>query len=725
MAIPIVIAFAVKAFVLHDQFDAATAMLTGEDDQVTALAWSPQPGGPLFVGTQKGAVFRLPEGGAPEPVTGRTKRGPIVSIFPSPSGDEAGAVWLDPDAGLEPKDTLYRTDGLPASDGLAVSIGGSIVPAVALSDPAAGSGPNLATLAPDKNGGPAAPRGRTPIRPPGAQARLTAMSGFEIPSRRFHGVVAGYDTGDVRVWDRQTGEALKLPDAPPGHSAGDAIVHVAAGPPLDDSTNFITASGNGSFAFYEARIDAATVEKLGSVVVRRANPCRPMQLEMRAVRSGASPAPVNVNAAALVVCGDGDVIVARPKLIEDGRRVHAAQSIVFESFAPKDLRAVQMALPRSGQRILALQRALDQFGASLVPRPTSQHDALLGPRWRTSVAALSPRGDFFAVAGNDGVIRVVVLPDDPAAPPSSATTFRISGHADVVTQLAISADGRRLASSGIDGRLWITDLDQARRRASLLFYDLSSGPVGADMAAVPLRVPAGAGPAAPNDYIVVYASDQNQAAAEDEITRARRAGFSDLTIYRLDDLFVSVARFETAQAQAEGLARLKGLSRHSTNAYARRLSQWCPRAEDAGGMTRCIPQVPEATIGNLPLPQAPPDPASQASPGADSPPPAANVQQSSPAAASIPPIRTDKPADLPRVQKVFIKSLTFDTGWVGGEHSQSEACSQAIRIYQPQFPGKILESAGSSESSRKEFIGKSTYRYVCKFNVFEMQATNR
>lgn len=67
----------------------------------------------------------------------------------------------------------------------------------------------------------------------------------------------------------------------------------------------------------------------------------------------------------------------------------------------------------------------------------------------------------------------------------------------------------------------------------------------------------------------------------------------------------------------------------------------------------------------------------------------------------------------------LIQSLSYSTGWIGGGHSQGEACAQAVAAYSPQFPGKILESSSASEEVRKDFVGHVTYNYHCVVNVFD------
>lgn len=73
----------------------------------------------------------------------------------------------------------------------------------------------------------------------------------------------------------------------------------------------------------------------------------------------------------------------------------------------------------------------------------------------------------------------------------------------------------------------------------------------------------------------------------------------------------------------------------------------------------------------------------------------------------------------------LVQSLTYSTGWIGGGHSQGEACAQAVAAYSPQFPGKILEGSSASEDVRKDLIGHVTYNYHCVVNVFETASSGQ
>lgn len=75
---------------------------------------------------------------------------------------------------------------------------------------------------------------------------------------------------------------------------------------------------------------------------------------------------------------------------------------------------------------------------------------------------------------------------------------------------------------------------------------------------------------------------------------------------------------------------------------------------------------------------------------------------------------------LPRLEKKLIKSLSYETDWIGGGHSQAEACNRAIATYKNQYSDKILEPGAASEQVRKDWIGRVTYKYSCTVNVYDM-----
>ncbi|MGV1830761.1 hypothetical protein [Agrobacterium vitis] len=102
-----------------------------------------------------------------------------------------------------------------------------------------------------------------------------------------------------------------------------------------------------------------------------------------------------------------------------------------------------------------------------------------------------------------------------------------------------------------------------------------------------------------------------------------------------------------------------------------------------------------------------------------------SLAANNPVSVDYKPVTYTKDINSQPTEKKPIQSLTFSTGWISGGHSQSEACSQAVALYQPQFPGKSLESAGASEDSRKDILGHVTYNYRCTINVFDSPSAER
>jgi hypothetical protein len=55
----------------------------------------------------------------------------------------------------------------------------------------------------------------------------------------------------------------------------------------------------------------------------------------------------------------------------------------------------------------------------------------------------------------------------------------------------------------------------------------------------------------------------------------------------------------------------------------------------------------------------------------------------------------------------------FSTGWIGGGHTQAEACAQAMNTAKAQTPNRNFKVIHSSEESNKDFFGHVTYNYTC------------
>lgn len=94
------------------------------------------------------------------------------------------------------------------------------------------------------------------------------------------------------------------------------------------------------------------------------------------------------------------------------------------------------------------------------------------PRIPATAAVLTPDGKNAVIAGEDGLIRLVAI-DEPGKHRLRAT---IRGHGDVLTHLAVSPDGRYLASASLDGRLRVTDLVAAADWDGWPLFELPAEP---------------------------------------------------------------------------------------------------------------------------------------------------------------------------------------------------------------------------------------------------------
>lgn len=86
--------------------------------------------------------------------------------------------------------------------------------------------------------------------------------------------------------------------------------------------------------------------------------------------------------------------------------------------------------------------------------------------------------------------------------------------------------------------------------------------------------------------------------------------------------------------------------------------------------------------------------------------PADGKPASSETETSPPPLIAKEPSDKGVI-------FTFSTGWIGGGHSQAEACSQATASWKSQNSGKTSKVIHSSEENRKDLFGHVTYNYTC------------
>jgi hypothetical protein len=83
-------------------------------------------------------------------------------------------------------------------------------------------------------------------------------------------------------------------------------------------------------------------------------------------------------------------------------------------------------------------------------------------------------------------------------------------------------------------------------------------------------------------------------------------------------------------------------------------------------------------------------------------------------------VRPANPPNQPPVQTQPLQpriTVPFSTGWLGGGNNQGDQCKIGQAAVQGQYPGKTVILTGSSEQSRKDIIGRVTYKYFCNFDV--------
>ena len=63
------------------------------------------------------------------------------------------------------------------------------------------------------------------------------------------------------------------------------------------------------------------------------------------------------------------------------------------------------------------------------------------------------------------------------------------------------------------------------------------------------------------------------------------------------------------------------------------------------------------------------------------------------------------------------KLIQYQTGWRGGGFSQESACAEGQAKLQTAHPGKKLTLVSSSETSKRDFLGRVEYNYFCQFKL--------
>lgn len=474
--------------------------------RVTTIAWTNQEGGPLTIGTSGGFLINVRRDGTPVQPSGapvqRYAPGPIVEIFPSDRGVTADGVWVSAAGGY----AGYRVGTEATYRGFAYRSGGSLkgVPPTA----ADGKGRQDPLIDFLMRRGPIARQSTGQVELAGP-ARLTALATLGDEAGRY--VVAGHENGAVGVF-RASGETVLEP------------ITTHAGPVLAIATEaaakFATAAADGTVSVYRLPDASATKEEFQEAVFESEAPGAIGGSQL--ARTGPVPRREGLlfdRSGRVLLLWDqgGGVSVARlgTVLPHIFRRYPLVGIPRFEP--DRSLKAVQNALRDLGlydgeldgipgpRTLRALSAFQTRAGLSWIPpgdtdqtragrgwMPTDVTDrlaaVLLPTVWATAAVALSPRGDLFAVAGTDGVVRVVTLPTNPFEEPSAARTMALLGHSALVTRIAISPDGRMLASLDTTGRLLITDLDRLLGMLSLPLAAFSTAPLPGELEPLPVDI---------------------------------------------------------------------------------------------------------------------------------------------------------------------------------------------------------------------------------------------
>jgi peptidoglycan hydrolase-like protein with peptidoglycan-binding domain len=574
-------------------------------EAASALAWGKDAGSPLYVGGRQGAVFAVDGSAITEEnvPASRVPRAAVAALSTAPGGRLA-VTHIN---ALNPKLRLHSLG--PAPDGLIVSTELFVVAAQTASGSTGDQKAQQAILSVDsttlliralQGAGGSAERRIEFTRGIGA---LAAAAGNEI--------VIGWADGTLSRFDAASGRASE--DAFSTASGGRGIVALA-----------VDAKGG--------RVAAA--DSQGAVFIWDRGQ-QPYRLEMM---PGAPPQPLADDG--LHLSDDGTVLLVRNRAggLAVGRLSadavgRPATLLPLQAWSDAAL-LPEAEVPRSGLAVRDLQRMLSARGYEV-----GSLDGISGPRTlnalqqymrdsgldtagkayaslfgrlRTTAAALDPRGSSVATAGEDGIIRIVPVRIDET--PWLGAAFGIAGHGDVVTHLAFSPDGARLASMSLDGRVYVTDVAQARWRSLLplvtaggqptpllrrpldeapAILPLSGDPAPGEKnaAASPASAPRAAG------FGIVAGADRTLEAARFEADLLRKTGLGTPRLYLRDGWYRAVALFDSAAERDEALPRLRSLLPAQRGPYPRDMDAWCPDPQPRGDVLVCRePAVPARAI---------------------------------------------------------------------------------------------------------------------------------
>jgi len=88
--------------------------------------------------------------------------------------------------------------------------------------------------------------------------------------------------------------------------------------------------------------------------------------------------------------------------------------------------------------------------------------------------------------------------------------------------------------------------------------------------------------------IVISGDKKLDPDANDEVTKSKNAGLSNLKIYERENWFRTVVEFSSFSEAQAALPRLRALPNHAS-AYLVNLTKWCPMRKDSGnGTLQCV-----------------------------------------------------------------------------------------------------------------------------------------